>query len=164
MNKRAFIERLKARLRGLPQREVSERINFYIEMIDDRIEDGLSEEAAIDAVGDLDEIAAQIRESIAGKEAIPRTDSRKWRAWEIVVVALGSPLWLPLLIAGLVIVFSVLLVLWSINLVLWAVEAVFFIFAFASKYMIIAFKAVSSWSLCATKQTLNFIKRLFLAK
>lgn len=154
MNKRAFLERLRARLRGLPRHEVEERLNFYIEMIDDRIEEGLSEEAAIDAVGDVDEIAEQIRESVAGKEAIPSQEPRKWRAWEIVVVALGSPLWITLLATALCLILAVFIVVWSVNLVLWVLALPFYLFSYAAKY-------VTRWSVSLTKITCSQIKKLF---
>lgn len=154
MNKRAFLERLRVRLRGLPRREVEERLNFYIEMIDDRIEEGLSEEEAIDAVGDVDEIAAQIRESIAGKEAIPRPEPRKWRAWEIVVVALGSPLWITLLATALCLILAVFIVVWSVNLVLWVLALPFYLFSYAAKY-------VTRWSVGLTKITCSQVKKFF---
>lgn len=154
MNKRAFLERLRARLRGLPRREVEERLNFYIEMIDDRIEEGLSEEAAIDAVGDVDEIAEQIRESVAGKEAIPRQEPRKWRAWEIVVVALGSPLWITLLATALCLILAVFIVVWSVNLVLWVLALPFYLFSYAAKY-------VTRWSVSLTKITCSQVKKFF---
>ena len=60
MTKQEFIEALRARLSGLPQKEAEERIGFYIEMIDDRIEEGLTEEEAVANIGSVDEIASQI--------------------------------------------------------------------------------------------------------
>ena len=51
MNKQEFIVALCDRLVGLPEQEVEDRIGFYCEMIDDRIEDGLSEEDAVAAIG-----------------------------------------------------------------------------------------------------------------
>ena len=38
MNKKRFLAALKKRLYKLPYREIRERINFYSEIIDDRIE------------------------------------------------------------------------------------------------------------------------------
>ena len=46
MLKNEFMEQLRSRLVGLPSQEVEERLGFYSEMIDDRIEDGLTEEEA----------------------------------------------------------------------------------------------------------------------
>ena len=60
MNKQRFIASLKRRLARLPRREIAERVSFYSEMIDDRMEDGLSEEAAVAAIGPIDTIVMQI--------------------------------------------------------------------------------------------------------
>ena len=60
MTKLEFIEALNKNLCGLPEKEVDDRLNFYIEMIDDIIEEGLSEEEAIAKIGSVDEIADQI--------------------------------------------------------------------------------------------------------
>ena len=61
MNKQEFLMRLREGLSGLLQNEIEERLTFYSEMIDDRIEEGLSEEQAIGEIGDIDEI---IRKSL----------------------------------------------------------------------------------------------------
>ena len=60
MTKQEFISELRDKLSRFPKQEVEERLDFYSEMIDDRIEDGLTEEAAISDLGTSDEIAAQI--------------------------------------------------------------------------------------------------------
>ena len=60
MNKISFILRLHERLEGLPQEDIEERLMFYSEMIDDRMEDGLSEEDAVASVGSIDEIVTEI--------------------------------------------------------------------------------------------------------
>ena len=53
MTKIEFILSLSRALQGLPQSDVTERLEFYNEMIDDRIEDGLSEEEAVAAIGSV---------------------------------------------------------------------------------------------------------------
>ena len=62
MNKTEFLVLLrdKLKLSGLSQEETADRLIFYGEMIDDRVEDGLSEEEAIAEIGSVDEIASQI--------------------------------------------------------------------------------------------------------
>lgn len=47
MNKQEFLDRLKVSLSELPPEELEERLNFYREIIDDRMEEGLSEEQAV---------------------------------------------------------------------------------------------------------------------
>lgn len=125
MNKRAFLVSLRYRLTGLPQEEMEERVRFYCEMIEDRMEDGLSEEDAVAAIGSVDEIALQIVAdvpfaTIAKGTIKPR---RRLQAWEIVLLVLGSPVWLSLLIAAVAVAFSLYVSLWSVIVSLWAVFA-----------------------------------------
>ena len=56
MTKLEFLSALGKGLSGLPQDEVEERLNFYSEMIDDRMEEGLPEEEAVAQIGAVDEI------------------------------------------------------------------------------------------------------------
>ena len=44
MTKKEFLSGLRKKLSGLPQEDSEERLNFYSEIIDDRVEEGLSEE------------------------------------------------------------------------------------------------------------------------
>lgn len=125
MNKQEFLDKLMARLQGLPKQEVEDRISFYIEMIDDRTEDGLTEEEAVSQLGSVDEIAAQIIADIPltkiAKEKIK--PKRRLRAWEITLLVLGSPIWLSLAVAAVAVIISLYAVLWSMVISLWAVFA-----------------------------------------
>lgn len=125
MNKQEFLERLRKGLAGLPQDDIEERLEFYGEMIDDQSEDGLTEEESVAAAGSIDEIIAQIVEQTSftkiAKERIKF--DRKPKAWEIVLLALGSPVWLSLIIAGVAVIFSIYVVLWAVIVSLWAVFA-----------------------------------------
>ena len=47
MKKKEFLDALSRGLSPLPKRERDERVNFYREMIDDRIEEGIPEEEAV---------------------------------------------------------------------------------------------------------------------
>ena len=125
MNKIEFIAQLSEALDGLPEREVEERISFYCEMIDDRIEEGASEENAVAAIGTVEEIAAQIIAEVPLSKIVKEKIKarRKLHTWEVVLLALGSPLWLSLLIAALAVVISGYAVLWSVVAAVWAVEA-----------------------------------------
>ena len=51
MTKQEFIIKLTLELHGLPKADIEERVGFYSEMIDDRIEAGLSEEEAVADIG-----------------------------------------------------------------------------------------------------------------
>ena len=60
MNKTAFLKELRKRLKQLSKAERQQYIDYYAEMIDDRMEEGISEEEAVAVLGSADEIAAQI--------------------------------------------------------------------------------------------------------
>ena len=60
MTKKDFLELLRVKLKNLPKDDIEERVNFYSEMIDDRIEDGYSEEDAVKEIGNVDEISREI--------------------------------------------------------------------------------------------------------
>ena len=125
MNKTEFILALYEKLPSVPYKELEERLAFYIEMINDRMEDGLSEEAAVAAIGTVDEIAAQILADIPIIKLAKETCKPKHRlkAWEIVLLVLGSPIWLSLMIAAFAVVISLYAALWSVIVSLWAIFA-----------------------------------------
>jgi uncharacterized membrane protein len=51
MTKQEFIDALRHKMAGLPKDDIEDRVAFYTEMIDDRVEDGLSEEQAVAEIG-----------------------------------------------------------------------------------------------------------------
>lgn len=123
MSKQEFLVQLRKGLSGLPKDDVEERLAFYSEMIDDRMEEGSTEEEVVSEVGNVDEIVSQIIEDtplvkLVKEKAKPK---RMLRAWEIVLLILGSPLWLSLLLAVVAVIFSIYLVLWSVIISLWSV-------------------------------------------
>ncbi len=61
MTKMQFETSLRARLRGIPENEVNRYVEYYMEMINDRIDEGMGEDEAVAAVGHLDDIEARIR-------------------------------------------------------------------------------------------------------
>lgn len=60
MTKQEFLKALWTKLSELPKDDVEQSLDYYAEMIEDRIEGGLSEEEAVAAVGTVDEAAAKI--------------------------------------------------------------------------------------------------------
>lgn len=123
MTRQEFSDALRKSLTGLPQEDLERSIDFYREMIDDRMEDGLSEEEAVAAIGSVDEVANQILKDtpltkLVREKIRPR---RKMQVWEIVLLAVGSPIWLSLLIAAAAVVFCLYMVLWALVICAWAV-------------------------------------------
>lgn len=121
MDKQTFLAQLRKSLSGLPERDIEERLTFYSEMIDDRMEEGLSEEEAVAAAGSAQEIAAQILADTPIKEK--RNAGKRPKGWEITLLALGSPIWLSLGIAVFAVILSVYVTLWAVLISLWAAFA-----------------------------------------
>lgn len=125
MTKQELLAGLREKLSALPSEDIEERLNFYSEIIDDRVEEGLSEEDAVLAVGESDKIAAQILSEF--KTSHPENKNKKtkktWSAAGIVLIVLGFPLWFPLLIAVFSVVIAVYAVVFSAALSFWAVFA-----------------------------------------
>ncbi len=123
MRKQDFLRALGKRLSGLPRQDVEERLIFYSEMIDDRIEDGLSESEAVLEIGSIDKVAAQIlKDADASKpEREEIAPKRGARVWEILLLALGSPIWLSLAIAAFAVILSLYVVVWSLVVSVWAI-------------------------------------------
>lgn len=124
MRKKAFLDRLAKGLYGLPENEIIDRRAFYEEMINDYMEEGLSEDEAVAKIGPIKNVVSQIISetpiTTLIKEKVKPT--RKLAAWEIVLIVIGSPLWLSLAIALFAVFFSIYIVLWAVIVSLWAVE------------------------------------------
>ena len=123
MNKEQFLTELKNGLSGLPQNDIDERMLFYGEMIDDRMEEGMSEEEAVSGIGSVDEIVSQTISEVPLTKIVKKrmTPERSLQTWEIVLIVLG----LPLLAAFVAVVLSMYAVIWSLIITLWAVELTF---------------------------------------
>ena len=123
MRKQEFLTQLRKGLSGLPQDDIEERLTFYSEMIEDQMEEGLSEEEAVSAVGSVPEIVAQaVADVPLAKIARERIKpKRRLSAGEITLLALGSPIWLSLGIAAFAVIVSLYCSLWAVIISLWAV-------------------------------------------
>lgn len=146
MNKSEFIESLRDKLSVLPQEDIQKSVDYYSEMIDDITEDGNSEEEAVKAVGTTDEIASQILMDTPLPKLVKAKvkPKRTLKGWEIILIILGFPLWMPLIIAAISVVFSIYVVIWSIIVSLYAV--VFSMFISAGACIIAFFAAIYSGS------------------
>ena len=122
MDKQKFIEKLFLKIKDLPENEIEERLNFYREMIDDRMEEGLSEDEAVSAIGTVDKVAKQIISEITiSREGVKSKKPSK--AFPIVLISIGSPIWLALAISAFAVIISLYVSLWSVIISLWAVFA-----------------------------------------
>lgn len=124
MNKQEFLSDLRKGLSGLPATEIEERLNFYSEIIDDRIEEGLSEGEAVAEIGTVEQVLSQIIAEIPLPTLLKERAKSKTalKAWEIILLILGSPIWLSLMIAVLAVILAVYIAIWSVIIALWSVE------------------------------------------
>lgn len=127
MTKTEFLLELKARLAGLSQKDIDHSVDFYREMIEDRMEEGEPEEEAVAAVGTPADVAARIFSELPLSKIIrARLASRTgMKTWEMLLLILGSPIWASLLISAFAVVFSVYAALWSVAVALWSADASF---------------------------------------
>lgn len=124
MNKKEFLDELRSKLRGLPKKDLENRINFYDEMISDRMDEGKSEEEAISEIGSVDEIVNQIASEtslvrLVKEKARPQ---RSLKGFEILLLILGFPLWFPLLLVVIILSLVAFLLVWIMVIVTYVVE------------------------------------------
>ncbi|MCR5308757.1 MAG: DUF1700 domain-containing protein [Bacilli bacterium] len=125
MTKQEFLTELRKNLNGLPKDEIEDRINFYEEMINDRMDEGKTEEQAVADIGTTDEavrtIASQTKMSTLVKEKMKL--KRSLTGWEILLIALAFPVWFPLLMTVLSLLFTAYIMTWVLVIVSFSVEA-----------------------------------------
>lgn len=139
MNKKEFLSALEMSLMGCGIGEETRKnlVDFYTEALEDRIESGMSEEAAVADIGKLEDIvkAAVLEQPMSkvvrNKIKSSHESSKKkghGSLWTVFLI-LGSPLWIPLMLAFACVVFAIYVTLWALMVAVYAVE---FSFAVAS--------------------------------
>ncbi len=117
MTKQQFMDLLQFRLQQMPAQELADILAFYEESIQDRMEEGLTEEEAVAQMGDFEELVANILTDLPMhtlltnriKEANNRTSNK---ALILVLLILGFPLWFPISLIFVCILLILLLTLW----------------------------------------------------
>jgi len=127
MNKEQFLAAIQQGLTGLNKQDLDQTIDYYREMIDDRIEEGLTEEQAVEAMGPSQEIVAQVLADTSFAKLIKSTSSKKrdMRPWEITLLIVGSPIWGSLLLGAASLLFGLYVLIWSGVLLLYAADLCF---------------------------------------
>ncbi len=124
MSKSEFLAALREKLNGVPEDDINKSLDFYAEMIDDRVEDGMSEEEAVEALGSMEEIIDQILSEVSLPKLVKEKVKPKQalKAWEVVLLVLGAPIWVPLLMSVCIMALSIYLSVWAVILSLYAVD------------------------------------------
>ena len=107
MTKQLFLNELSAALHGLPREERYRTLRYYDELIDDRMEDGQSEEEAVSGLGEPEQVA---REILGEEEPAVSTGTGR-KVWIIILLVLGFPFWGSLLLAAVIVLLCVYLCL-----------------------------------------------------
>lgn len=123
MTRDEFLDRLGELLACLPADQVEETRQFYAEAIADRMEDGMSEQEAVAAIGAPGAVAEAVLDDLP---AVPRAIAKTRRRstvllWVLTVV--GSPVWVPLLLAFVAVALIVYVCIWVLALCVWIVAA-----------------------------------------
>lgn len=122
MKKNEFLADLRRRLDGLSDAEIRRSLDFYSEMIDERMDDGLSEDVAVSRIGTPAEVAEIILTDVPLSTLVYARvrSTRSVSPWLVILLILGSPIWLSLAVAAAAVVISLLAALWSVVISLFA--------------------------------------------
>lgn len=118
MKKEEFLRALADGLSQLPPEEVARHLAYYEEMLDDISEDeGLDEEAATARLGDPAALARTVLADtplpVLVRSRIPR---KGLSALTVVLLIVGSPLWLSIALALLAVLITVYVTVWVVVL------------------------------------------------
>ena len=123
MTRNEFSTSLSARLQGIPGTERQKALDWYSELICDRMEE-MPEADAVSGIGSVDEIAdeilSQYRQNTTAVHSSDGTEPQSRRspdkgvntALVIFAAAVLSPIWLPLLIVGLSLALIAVVLVW----------------------------------------------------
>ena len=135
MNKEQFLKELEQKIRQLPAEEKDRVLEFYQEMIEDRVENGENEEQIIEEFGSLDSLAQKtLDESPAAQKKVKE---RRLSGGVKALLIAGSPIWLVFVLVGFV-----------LYLVAWVVIAVCYVAVFALALAAVVGTASSIYLMC----------------
>ena len=124
MDKYDFLLALEARLEGLPEADRQASLDFYSEMLDDLVEGGMTETEAVASLGSPEAIAEEILLEMPLPKLVKSKmkKTRRLTGTEITLLIVGFPIWLPILVSLLAIVFAVYISLWAVVISLYAAD------------------------------------------
>ena len=128
MTKDEYLSELRVGLAAFSKDEVDRAVSFYEEMVDDRVEAGVSEEEAVGSLEPPAEAAARI---ISEMPAVPRAAARlrspktprSWFVAFVVAAVIGSPVWIPLTLGVIIAVIGCFIGLFGLLVAVWAIAA-----------------------------------------
>lgn len=117
MSKADFLRLLERALTQLSEEERQKNLEYYSELLDDMMEEGMTEAEATAKLGSPNQIAQSIlQEMPLGKLVSTRMKPKSgWTPLAIVLAVVGSPVWVPLLLATVAIVLAVFVSIWALG-------------------------------------------------
>ena len=117
MSKADFLRLLERALMQLSEEERQKNLEYYSELLDDMMEEGMTEAEATAKLGSPNQIAQSIlQEMPLGKLVSTRMKPKSgWTPLAIVLAVVGSPVWVPLLLATVAIVLAVFVSIWALG-------------------------------------------------
>jgi len=117
MTKADFLRLLERALAQLSEEERQKNLEYYSELLDDMMEEGMTEAEATAKLGSPNQIAQSIlQEMPLGKLVSTRMKPRSgWTPLAIVLAVVGSPVWVPLLLAGAAVVLVLFVSIWALG-------------------------------------------------
>lgn len=140
MSKEEYLNELKEKLTENNIPGIDAMLDFYDEAISDRIEDGMGEDDAVAAMEDTDSIvkAAKLDKPLTSlmadkvKETHKEASENGHGALFVILAIVGFPIWFPLLVSFLAIIFALYISMWAVVVSIYAVELSFAITAAVS--------------------------------
>lgn len=119
-----FLNELEQQLVHLPSSEINKVMSYYMEAIQDRLEDGISEEETIESFGSIADIVNNIEEEVSIGSIVKDKMTKKANEKNInyvllaLVIILGFPIWLTILILVIALLITVYALLWMIPVII----------------------------------------------
>lgn len=140
MNKETFLNNLRESLKQYSSEETEKSIDYYSEIIDDRVEDGMNEEDVVASFGSVDDIANKIIDELSLSTLVKcKAKDKSIPNWAIVLLVIGAPLWFSLAMAAFAIVFAIFVVIWSVSIAFWSVMLALAVATIATIFVAIVF-------------------------
>ena len=116
MDRYEFLYELRSKISQLPEVEIEKHLSYYQEMIDDRIEDGMTEEEAVASLEAVSVIAERILLDTPITTLV-KTKVKPKKGWSVAAIAavvLGSPVWIAILVALAAVAFTLFVAFWAV--------------------------------------------------
>ena len=117
MTKADFLQLLERALMQLPEEERRRNLEYYSELLDDMMEEGMTEAEATAKLGSPAQIAQNILQEMPLSKLVSTRMKPKsgWTPLAIVLAVVGSPVWVPLLLAGVAVVLALFVSIWALG-------------------------------------------------